>query len=313
MSKSQDAKKETKKKPQKSIKEKRAEKKAKKSRQVGCFNPPRYVPRTFPFGGCPSDRVSYILLLVVGSVASSVASGLFTAVFASGARVPSFSIEVEGGGVWQTVNDVQIPNDDTATRFSLVDVVGEGAWTAGRLYATWNISESHGVRLLFAPLSITEVGSVTSAVDFAGASFSADAPLEATYKFNSWRASYRYRFHSGERWAWWIGFTAKIRDAKVRLEQESVAAEKTDVGFVPLLHIAGTWRFADRWSAELDLDALAGGPGRAEDGSLKLRYRVSDRWSVCGGYRTVEGGADVDEVYNFAWLHYAVASTTVAF
>jgi len=24
------------------------------------------------------------------------------------------------------------------------------------------------------------------------------------------------------------------------------------------------------------------------------------------GYRMVEGGADVDEVYNMAWIHYAV-------
>jgi hypothetical protein len=26
------------------------------------------------------------------------------------------------------------------------------------------------------------------------------------------------------------------------------------------------------------------------------------------GYRTVEGGADVDAVYNFAWFNYAVVS-----
>jgi len=34
---------------------------------------------------------------------------------------------------------------------------------------------------------------------------------------------------------------------------------------------------------------------------------------VSAGYRTVEGGADVDEVYNFAWLHYAVGSLAVTF
>ena len=30
-----------------------------------------------------------------------------------------------------------------------------------------------------------------------------------------------------------------------------------------------------------------------------------DAWTLTAGYRTVEGGADVDEVYTFAWLHYA--------
>ena len=80
------------------------------------------------------------------------------------------------------------------------------------------------------------------------------------------------------------------------------------MGFVPLLHLAGDWRFTSRWRLGLDVDALAGGPGRAEDAALELAYDLSDRWSVQGGYRTVEGGADVTEVYTFAWLHYAVLS-----
>jgi hypothetical protein len=62
------------------------------------------------------------------------------------------------------------------------------------------------------------------------------------------------------------------------------------------------------WSAVLDVDALAGGPGRAIDGSLKFSYDLSKTWNLSAGYRTVEGGADVEEVYNFAWLHYAVVS-----
>jgi hypothetical protein len=58
----------------------------------------------------------------------------------------------------------------------------------------------------------------------------------------------------------------------------------------------------------VDADGLAGGPGRAVDAALKLGYDGIERWSVQAGYRTVEGGADVDEVYTFAWLHYAVVS-----
>ena len=30
-------------------------------------------------------------------------------------------------------------------------------------------------------------------------------------------------------------------------------------------------------------------------------------------YRTIEGGADVERVYNFAWLHFAVASLRLRF
>jgi hypothetical protein len=221
---------------------------------------------------------------------------------------PSFVFELEGGAVWQSRNDVQIPNTGEGTRFSLVDVIGNGPWPAGRLYVTWNINQRHALRALAAPLSITETSTLDSAVDFAGASFEPDTPTEATYKFNSWRLTYSYRFYQSDRWSWRVGFTAKIRDAKIKLAQGNNAAEKTDVGFVPLLHINGIYRFTPRWSAVLDLDALAGGPGRAEDVSLKVYRAINERWRVSAGYRTVEGGADVEEVYNFAWLHYAVIS-----
>jgi hypothetical protein len=221
---------------------------------------------------------------------------------------PRFVIELEGGPVWQSENDVQIPNDDDGTRFSLPDVIGNGPWGAYRLCVTWNISSRHSIRALAAPLSITDTGELPSTIDFAGGIFGPDVPTEATYKFNSWRLSYRYRFHNGSRWAWWIGFTAKVRDAKIELEQDGNSAKKTDVGFVPLLHVEGLYRFSERWRVVFDLDGIAGGPGRAEDASLKVYADINHRWSVSAGYRTVEGGADVDEVYNFAWLNYAVVS-----
>jgi hypothetical protein len=227
--------------------------------------------------------------------------------------VPRLVVELEAGPLWQSRNDVQIPNDETGTRFALDDAVGRGPWPAGRLYVTWNINSRHGLRALAAPLSVTETGILSSRTRFAGAVFDPGAETEATYKFNSWRLTYRYRFHDGRTWAWGIGFTAKVRDAKIELRQGEASARKTDVGFVPLLHIYGRYRFSERWRVVLDLDALAGGPGRAEDGSLKIHADITPRWSVSLGYRTVEGGADVGEVYNFAWLHYAVVSSAYSF
>jgi hypothetical protein len=225
----------------------------------------------------------------------------------------TFAVELEAGPVWQSRNDVQIPNDDAGTRFSLVDLAGNGPWASGRLYFTWDINKRHGLRALLAPLSYSETGVLDEPVDFVSESFESGVPTDATYQFNSWRLSYRYRFHHGSRWTWWVGFTAKIRDAKIELRQGEVSARDTDVGFVPLLHLAAQWRFADRWHLLLDLDALAGGPGRAEDLAVKIGYDVSDRWSVRAGYRTVEGGADTDEVYNFAWFHAAVISGVYRF
>ena len=177
------------------------------------------------------------------------------------------------------------------------------------MYFTWNVNDRHGLRFLAAPLSYTETGAFDRPVTFAGRTFDPVTATEARYRFDSWRVGYRYRFHDGERWRWWVGATLKIRDAEIRLSQPGVgSANDTDVGFVPLAHVAGEFRFADRWRVLLDLDALAGGPGRAADLSLKLGYDLDERWTLAFGYRTVEGGADVDEVYNFAWFHYAVLS-----
>ncbi len=235
-----------------------------------------------------------------------------TTVWAQGYQ-SSFNIELEGGAVWQSRNDVQIPNDNNATRFSLVDLVGSGPWPAVRAYLTWNISARHGLRVLVAPLQYTESGTFADTVRFAGGTFDPGSATSATYKFNSFRLTYRYRLLNSGRWRGWIGLTAKIRDARVALQQGSAAAEDTDVGFVPLLHLAGHFLITDRWRILLDVDALAGGPGRAEDVALKVAYDLSDHWQLTAGYRTVEGGADVDAVYNFAWFHYAVASVVYRF
>jgi hypothetical protein len=227
---------------------------------------------------------------------------------ATTAQTPRLAVELEGGSVWQSYNDAEIPNDGTGTRFSLRDLLGSGPWPAARVYVTWNALERHGLRLLLAPLSITETGAPAREIRFAGATYPAGQPTEGTYAFNSYRLTYRYRALAGERTAAWVGFTAKIRDATVRLEQGGTSSRKDDLGFVPLLHLAGEWRFEPGWRALIDADALAGGPGRAVDAAVKLGYDLDDRWSVLAGYRTVEGGADVEEVYSFAWLHYAALS-----
>jgi hypothetical protein len=249
-----------------------------------------------------------ILLLLLALISTP------QALRAGPAETPSgLDLELEAGPIWQTINDVKIPNTDSGTRFSLVDLVGKGPWLAPRAYLTWNIRPRHSVRLLAAPLSFTESGEFAVSVDFEGETFEAGVATEATYKFNSYRVTYAYRFHSGQRWTWWVGFTAKIRDAKIKLAQSGTSSEKTDLGFVPLLHIRAAYHLSGNWQTLLDLDALAGGPGRAEDAALKLNRTIGPNFSVSIGYRTVEGGADVDEVYSFAWLHYAVLSASYRF
>lgn len=244
-------------------------------------------------------------LFLVASIAIAVPSAQ--------ANTSRFSLELEAGPTWQSTNNVQIPNDEFGTRFSLKDLVGTGPWAAGRVYFTWNINTKHGLRLLLAPLSYTETGIFDDEVLFAGQAYEAGVPTDATYQFNSWRLTYRYKFKNSDRWQLWIGATAKIRDAKIELRQGDTTSRDTDVGFVPLLYFRADWRFAEKWHAIADFDGLAGGPGRAIDLALKIGYDINDHWSVTAGYRMVEGGVDIDEVYNFAWFNYAVVSGVLRF
>ncbi len=95
------------------------------------------------------------------------------------------------------------------------------------------------------------------------------------------------------------------------------AKAKVPRSYVVRNSVSGTFiadcRLSDRWHAVFDFEGLAGGPGRAFDVSLKLAYDINERWSVTAGYRTVEGGVDIDDVYNFAWFQYAVASGVFRF
>ncbi len=245
----------------------------------------------------------------IAAVVSVVIAGLMAPALAAQSH-SRWLVELEAGPVWQGYNDVEIPNDGSATRFSLRDLAGAGPWPAARLYLTWYPAERHGLRLLAAPLTVRATGDPAGPITFAGAEYAAGTDVDATYTFNSYRLTYRYRIRDGDRWTGWIGFTAKVRDAVIGLEQGSTSSRKTDLGFVPLLHLALDWRLGGPWTLGIDVDAIAGGPGRAEDAAIKIGYDVADRWTLRAGYRLVEGGADVTDVYTFAAFHYAVVSAT---
>lgn len=222
------------------------------------------------------------------------------------------AVEIEGGSIWQGRNDVRIPNE-TGTLFSLVDLAGSGPSGVVRVEAAFDVNERHGFRVVVAPLAIDGSGVPSESVLFAGEAFAPGVSTTASYRFSSYRVTYRYRFYDGPAWRWKIGFTGFVRDARIALRQGDRFAEDTDVGFVPLVHVRGDARLSDRWRFLLDFEGLGASQGRAFDVAAKLGYAVSDRWEVSFGYRTIEGGADVEQVYNFAWLHFAVGALRVRF
>jgi hypothetical protein len=245
-----------------------------------------------------------IKFVFFGIILSLILFQAVTAIAADQDAGEKFYFELEVGPVWQSNNDVQLPGD-SGTRFSFKDLTGSGPFAAGRLAIGWDIQERHGLKFVVAPLRISGSGSFDKEVSFAGETFAADTSTDGNYKFDTYRLTYRYLFFNTSAWRLRAGGTILVRDAEIKLQQDDASASDSNVGFVPLLSLGVEWSFREKWSAIFDFDGLAGGPGRAFDVAIKLQYDLTDRWQMGAGYRTLEGGADNDTVYNFAWFHYA--------
>ena len=162
--------------------------------------------------------------------------------------------------------------------------------------------------MLAAPIRLKGTGSFSEPVLFVDTTFAPDAETEGIYEFNTYRVTYGYSFLDRDVWRLKIGASGLIRDAKIELRQGGAVARDTDLGFVPLAYFQARRNLTERSYLILDVEALGASQGRAIDGSLKWHYKLSDNLNVGFGYRTIEGGADVDSVFNFAWLHFASVS-----
>lgn len=220
--------------------------------------------------------------------------------------------EFEAGFVFVGRNDVRIPgNGGTAISFS--DDLTTDPAPVFRVRLGYRLGERHLITALYAPLQLNATGSVNRDVSFDGGTYPAGTPLLGVYRFDSYRLTYRYSFIRRAGLEIAAGLTAKIRDAEVSLYGAD-ARSKTNTGFVPLVNVHIAWHPGDRrFGLLLDADALAAPQGRAEDVLLAITWALRDGLDLRVGYRTLEGGADNDEVYNFAWLHYAVVGVAMTF
>jgi hypothetical protein len=196
-------------------------------------------------------------------------------------------IDFETGIVSTGYNDVQIPGDQ-GTRFSLKDDLKPESRMFFRLRAGYRINR-HTISLLYAPLSIESNGSINRQVNFSGASFAANTPLEALYRFNSYRLTYRYDIVRKEAIEFGLGLTAKIRDAEITLKSAQEKGTKTNVGFVPILNFRVHWHVTDKFGLLLDGDALASKQGRAEDVLLAATWKFWYVFTLKAGYRILAG------------------------
>ena len=107
------------------------------------------------------------------------------------------------------------------------------------------IARSHEVSLLYQPLTLQTEMRVDSAggILIDDVTFADDTPLDLTYGFDFYRATYRYRFRESDRWKLSAGGALQIRNASIRFDGYDASGNEVrvvtqDLGPVPVLSFA---------------------------------------------------------------------------
>ena len=221
-------------------------------------------------------------------------------------------IDLESGLVSAGYNNVRIPGN-AGTLFSLKDDLTSKNNFFYRIRLNYTIKSRHTISVLYAPLEVKSDGRIKNNIIFNGVTFQANTDISGTYKFNSYRLTYRYKIVQKPKIEFGLGLTAKIRDAKIALSSLGLASEKTNLGFIPIVNFRLLWKANNKIGLLLEGDALVAPQGRAEDVLIAVVYKLSEKLNVRAGYRILEGGANNDEVYNFSLFHYASAGLSYTF
>jgi hypothetical protein len=221
-------------------------------------------------------------------------------------------LDLETGPVFTGYNEIRSPVD-LGTFFSLKDDLKSETKIFYRLRASYIMKSRHTISLLYAPLEIKSEGSVANDIFFKGVLFDANTQINGTYKFNSYRLTYRYNLVNKPKIVFGLGLTAKVRDAEINLSSTGLSAGEASIGFAPIINFSLWWKMDDKLGLLLDGDALVTPKGRAEDVHMAATYKFSDNMGIRAGYRILEGGVDNSKGYGFVLFHYASVGISYTF
>ncbi len=220
-------------------------------------------------------------------------------------------VNLESGAFFTEINDIR--NGNNGTLFSLKNDFQTPVSPFWRLRAGYLSNGKNHFSFLYAPLKIVETGTIEKDLLFDGKNFKANLPIEAVYKFNSYRFTYNRIIISKDHFKFGLGLSAKIRDAGVSLKNRELVSENFSIGFAPLINLLANWDISQKMGVDFFGEGIAASKGRAIDLSLSGRYSFSKNLQGNIGYRLLEGGANGTNRYNFIQLHFIFASLNYSF
>ncbi len=222
-----------------------------------------------------------------------------------------YFINFETGALFSESNSFR--EGVNGTQLSLTDDLTSPTVPFFRVRAGYLLNNKHHFSVLVAPLQLTAKATLNSDVIFADENFAANTPLEAVYRFNSFRFTYNRRIINKDDFNFGIGLSLKIRNAGATLKNDTLFKGGFSTGFVPLINLISNWQLSEKINIQFFADGLAVPRGRAFDLALTGNYSINKKLTLDFGYRFLEGGSDGTNSYNFVKLHYAIIGVSYQF
>ena len=220
-------------------------------------------------------------------------------------------VNLESGVFFTGINNIR--NGNNGTVFSLKNDFQTPVSPFLRLRIGYISNGKNHFSFLFAPLKIVETETLENDILFEGKTFKANLPIEAIYKFNSYRFTYNRRIIHKGNFDFGLGLSVKIRDAGVSLKNTDLLSENFSIGFAPLINLLANWDISQKIGIDFFGEGIAASKGRAIDLSFSGRYSFTKNLQANIGYKLLEGGANGRNRYNFIQLHFIFASLNYSF
>ena len=188
-------------------------------------------------------------------------------------------------------NDIRCPNNSDGTLLSLP---GDLHRTSAAVFAP-RVEFEYAYRrhhIMLAAVFVREnfTGHASEPIHFNQALFATGSSIDALYRFDTYRLSYRYRLVNRPKFQLELGATALLRDAMVAMTGDNQHSEFYNLGVVPLISYYIGWTPISALTVYSYGDGLVSKYGRAEDIFAGVKYDVHPNIGILAGYRLIEGG-----------------------